>query len=105
MGGMRAAAALSGVAVEIVAAFEISQICERVYRHNYAEARWRRQTIERLPAEELDSLAADVWLMSPPCQPFTRSGNRLDHEPPRSPPPRRSGPPPRACRPCRRRTP
>uniref|UniRef100_A0A915JW35 tRNA (cytosine(38)-C(5))-methyltransferase n=1 Tax=Romanomermis culicivorax TaxID=13658 RepID=A0A915JW35_ROMCU len=33
-----------------------------------------------LSAEELDSINADLWTMSPPCQPFTRQGNQKDIE-------------------------
>eukprot|EP00439_Symbiodinium_sp_Y106_P040329 s931_g4.t4 len=41
----------------------------------------RDMTVEEcLRHQDLDALAADVWLMSPPCQPFTRSGKRKDHE-------------------------
>ena len=28
---------------------------------------------------ELEALRANVWLLSPPCQPFTRNGNRYEH--------------------------
>eukprot|EP00929_Paragymnodinium_shiwhaense_P055846 TRINITY_DN27957_c0_g1_i2.p1 TRINITY_DN27957_c0_g1~~TRINITY_DN27957_c0_g1_i2.p1 ORF type:complete len:458 (-),score=101.58 TRINITY_DN27957_c0_g1_i2:49-1422(-) len=80
MGGMRAAGLESGLEMEVVAAYEISDICARAYLHNYPDANWRLTTIEYLQAEELDAVRGDVWLMSPPCQPFTRSGKRLDHE-------------------------
>jgi len=80
MGGMHAAGIESGVPMEVVAAYDVSEICSEAYRHNYGNQRWRLKTIERLSIEELDSLRADVWLMSPPCQPFTRSGKRQDHE-------------------------
>jgi len=30
-----------------------------------------------LTAAELDQYAADLWLMAPPCQPFTRQGKQL----------------------------
>jgi len=80
MGGMRAASLSSGLAVEVVAAYEISEICAKAYAHNYGKDHWRLKTIESLSVEELDMLAGDVWLMSPPCQPFTRSGKKLDNE-------------------------
>jgi site-specific DNA-cytosine methylase len=31
-----------------------------------------------VPAAQLDKLAASVWLLSPPCQPFTRQGLQKD---------------------------
>jgi tRNA (cytosine38-C5)-methyltransferase len=80
MGGMRAAGHASGVDVEVVAAYEISEVCAKAYVHNFGKEHWRLKTIESLSVEELDSLACDAWLMSPPCQPFTRSGKRLDNE-------------------------
>jgi tRNA (cytosine38-C5)-methyltransferase len=38
----------------------------------------RGLNIEKLPTRELDSYRADMWVMSPPCQPFTRLGKRKD---------------------------
>eukprot|EP01047_Picozoa_sp_COSAG01_P012798 COSAG01_NODE_584_length_15174_cov_27.387901_22_plen_92_part_00 len=36
------------------------------------------QSIETLTAAALDRHRADVWLLSPPCQPFTSNGKRRD---------------------------
>lgn len=80
MGGMRAAGLESGIPMKVVAAYEVSEICQEAYRHNYGGEEWRLKTIEQLSTEELDAQGADVWHMSPPCQPFTRSGRRQDHE-------------------------
>lgn len=83
IGGMRVALGLSGLHARIVAAYEVSEVCERAYHHNFPpeeRREWRRATIERISCEDVDSLEADVWLMSPPCQPFTRSGRKLDVE-------------------------
>ena len=33
--------------------------------------------LEGITARALDSFKADIWLMSPPCQPFTRRGLQL----------------------------
>ena len=33
--------------------------------------------LEGITAAALDSFEADIWLMSPPCQPFTRRGLQL----------------------------
>mmetsp|Transcript_128490 Transcript_128490/g.247634 ORF Transcript_128490/g.247634 Transcript_128490/m.247634 type:complete len:482 (+) Transcript_128490:78-1523(+) len=78
MGGMRAAAAESGIPLRIVASYEISNVCAKAYWHNYGREGWQSKTIDSLPAADLDALRADTWLMSPPCQPFTRCGRRLD---------------------------
>eukprot|EP00930_Biecheleria_cincta_P055823 TRINITY_DN42080_c0_g1_i1.p1 TRINITY_DN42080_c0_g1~~TRINITY_DN42080_c0_g1_i1.p1 ORF type:complete len:441 (-),score=86.93 TRINITY_DN42080_c0_g1_i1:22-1344(-) len=84
IGGMRAATLESGLQLKVIAAYEVSDLCKQAYHHNYGKEDWRVKTIERIPDEELDALRADVWLMSPPCQPFTRSGLRRDHEDDRS---------------------
>ncbi|KAF8947425.1 tRNA (cytosine-5-)-methyltransferase, partial [Entomortierella lignicola] len=34
------------------------------------------RNIEAVPMEFYDKQQADVWLMSPPCQPYTRTGNQ-----------------------------
>ena len=34
--------------------------------------------VEHLPQVYYEKLDADIWLMSPPCQPFTRGGKMLD---------------------------
>mmetsp|Transcript_83683 Transcript_83683/g.194619 ORF Transcript_83683/g.194619 Transcript_83683/m.194619 type:complete len:429 (-) Transcript_83683:51-1337(-) len=80
MGGMRCASALSGACVRIAAAYDISEVCRRAYCHNFGSADFHLKTIECLALEELDACGADLWLLSPPCQPFTRSGRRQDHE-------------------------
>ena len=40
--------------------------------------------VEHLPVEYFEKLDAEAWLLSPPCQPFTRGGKRMDDEDPRS---------------------
>lgn len=44
------------------------------------------RSIAALQAQELDRLAANCWVMSPPCQPFTRGGSLKDDADPRSQP-------------------
>jgi tRNA (cytosine38-C5)-methyltransferase len=65
-------------------AVECSEPCRQTYHHNFADAPIDKM-IERLSREWLDELAADVWTMSPPCQPFTTSldARRLDEDDPR----------------------
>ena len=36
--------------------------------------------IEKLSVKQLDSYAADMWLLAPPCQPYTRRGLQKDAE-------------------------
>lgn len=36
-----------------------------------------QRNIQRLTARQLDAYQADAWIMSPPCQPYTRQGKHL----------------------------
>eukprot|EP00752_Nemacystus_decipiens_P006358 g5732.t1 len=70
------------------ASFEINSVANSVYEHNFPRCEVTRRSIEHLSAEDLDAAsggaAADIWLLSPPCQPFCRVGNRMDELDPRS---------------------
>ena len=56
---------------EVVAAFDINPNANDVYEHNFGKRPLQRNLFG-LPAAQFDKLGASVWLMSPPCQPFTR---------------------------------
>lgn len=43
-----------------------------------------KANVEHHPKEYYEKMAADVWLMSPPCQPFTRGGRQQDAKDARS---------------------
>lgn len=85
IGGMHYAAenwsraSSSSRSVEIVAAFEVSDVCNLVYSSNFGENPIQR-SIEHLDASYLDSFNADTWLMSPPCQPYTSMGKQKDDQ-------------------------
>ncbi|MEM1178097.1 MAG: DNA cytosine methyltransferase [Acidobacteriota bacterium] len=81
--GIGGLAAALGSAAEIVAAVDINGGALEVYGHNFGH---RRITalLESLRADELGDLGADLWWASPPCQPFTRRGQRLDLADPRA---------------------
>lgn len=70
-------------AVRVAASFEISEVCNRVYKHNFGDAPLTK-SIEHLDASLLDSFNADTWLMSPPCQPYTSMGKQRDAQDPRA---------------------
>jgi tRNA (cytosine38-C5)-methyltransferase len=63
-----------------VGAHDVSTAANQVYALNYPPHRASQKPIESLSAGRLDALGADVWLMSPPCQPYTRqrSAQRAD---------------------------
>ncbi len=77
------AVAASSIRWEIAAAFDIDQRAAEVYRLNFQHVHHVR-TIESIRASELAELEADLWWLSPPCQPFTRRGAQRDHADTRS---------------------
>ncbi|KHJ45151.1 C-5 cytosine-specific DNA methylase [Trichuris suis] len=62
----------SGIVFKIVASYEIDESCCNVYDLNFGAGIVSRRNIEAIGHEELDKVCASLWIMSPPCQPFTR---------------------------------
>ncbi|KAF7817233.1 tRNA (cytosine(38)-C(5))-methyltransferase 2 isoform X1 [Senna tora] len=77
IGGMRYSLMKSGVNAEVVEAFEINDKANDVYQHNFGHRPYQGN-IQSLTAVDLDSYGADAWLLSPPCQPYTRQGLQKD---------------------------
>lgn len=67
----------------MVAAYDNNCIANKVYQRNFKMLP-QVANIEHLNANHFEQLDADFWLMSPPCQPFTRGGKRLDDQDKRS---------------------
>lgn len=63
----------SGVRAEVVEAFDINDVANDVYEHNFGH-RPCQGNIQTLTASDLDKYKAHAWLLSPPCQPYTRQG-------------------------------
>lgn len=78
VGGWHLALAASRVSATVVGAFELNPNANAVYAHNFAPLKPRGVNIEKLSVKDLDSYRAGMWVMSPPCQPFTRLGKRKD---------------------------
>ncbi|CAJ0965088.1 unnamed protein product [Ranitomeya imitator] len=72
IGGMHCGLTEGGVSAEVVAAVDVNTTANQVYKHNFPNTPLWPKSIEGISLEELDSLAFDMILMSPPCQPFTR---------------------------------
>ncbi len=68
--------------VDIVAAVDISETALAVYRQNFSHQTFAR-TIESISAQQFCQWDADLWWLSPPCQPFTRRGKQRDLADPR----------------------
>ena len=58
---------------EVVAAMDINDRAREFYQANFSHC-YQVREISSVPFRELAEVNADVWWMSPPCQPFTRRG-------------------------------
>ena len=68
---------------EIVFSVDVNNAANEVYRHNFPGTNQQARNIVSLSAKEINKLKPDIIMMSPPCQPFTRTGLKLDVEDPR----------------------
>ncbi|MEM7245873.1 MAG: DNA cytosine methyltransferase [Acidobacteriota bacterium] len=66
----------------VAAAYDIDGDVEATHRLNHPHPLVRRG-VESLDAAEIDRHDAVAWLLSPPCQPFTRRGKQRDLDDPR----------------------
>eukprot|EP01063_Lacrimia_lanifica_P033670 TRINITY_DN6054_c0_g1_i1.p1 TRINITY_DN6054_c0_g1~~TRINITY_DN6054_c0_g1_i1.p1 ORF type:complete len:419 (+),score=131.11 TRINITY_DN6054_c0_g1_i1:48-1304(+) len=76
MGGMHQALVRAGVPAVVVAAYDVNEHANAVYAANFTTPVFALDLL-RVGAEELAYHNADIWTMSPPCQPYTRQGGRL----------------------------
>lgn len=74
----------SGVPGEVVAAVDINTTANQVYRHNYPEMNVMSNNIQKITPKQISKMDVNTILMSPPCQPFTRVGNKKDVDDARS---------------------
>ncbi|KAK7328128.1 hypothetical protein VNO77_22224 [Canavalia gladiata] len=77
IGGMRYSLMKAQVDAQVVEAFEINDTANDVYQHNFGHRPFQGN-IQCLTAADLDKYGADAWLLSPPCQPYTRQGLQKD---------------------------
>ncbi|KAJ4749543.1 tRNA (Cytosine(38)-C(5))-methyltransferase [Rhynchospora pubera] len=73
IGGMRYSLMEAGINGEVVEAFDINDRANDVYENNFGH-RPCQGNIQTLTANDLDKYRAHAWLLSPPCQPYTRQG-------------------------------
>jgi site-specific DNA-cytosine methylase len=81
--GIGGCAAVLGDTAHVVAAIDIHADALAVYRGNFPH-RTICRTLESFPAKELAAFHADLWWLSPPCQPYTRKGKQRDVDDPRA---------------------
>ena len=77
VGGLHYALRRAGVPHRVRCAFDVDDSALRVYRHNHCDTPTSGADIVSLSVTQLEAFAADTWLLSPPCQPFTRQGHML----------------------------
>ncbi len=81
--GIGGCAAALGHAARPVAAVDVNRVALGVYRHNFPHP-VVAALVESVPVDQLRHWEADLWWMSPPCQPFTRRGLKRDLDDPRA---------------------
>ncbi|URE27712.1 C-5 cytosine-specific DNA methylase [Musa troglodytarum] len=77
IGGMRYSLLRAGIRGRVVEAFDINNIANDVYEHNFGHRPFQGN-IQILTPLDLDKYEAHAWLLSPPCQPYTRQGLQKD---------------------------
>lgn len=71
------AAAVAG-RVDVVAAYDQSADARATYALNFPGTRLVARNLDRVKADELARHEADLWWLSPPCEPYTTRGARRD---------------------------
>lgn len=84
IGGMHYALQYADIDANVVSAYEINTTANAVYKHNFPNTKVSQNNIEAVAIADLEKLNADLWTMSPPCQPFTRQGKQEHSNDPRS---------------------
>ncbi|KAJ2964364.1 hypothetical protein NQZ79_g703 [Umbelopsis isabellina] len=85
IGGLHHALNVAGIDAVVLKAFDMNEVANKVYSQTFGSAP-SNKAIDRLTVKEIDKYKADCWLLSPPCQPYTRGGNMKDSEDQRAKP-------------------
>ncbi|KAI9592523.1 S-adenosyl-L-methionine-dependent methyltransferase [Syncephalis fuscata] len=80
IGGMHASLNEANIDAEVVLALDVNDVTRTIYGYNYPNVKMSAKLVESISVKEYDSLKADMYLMSPPCQPYTRTGKQLGSE-------------------------
>ncbi|PIK42911.1 putative tRNA (cytosine(38)-C(5))-methyltransferase-like [Apostichopus japonicus] len=75
---------VSEIPSTVVAAVDINEVANKVYKHNFPDINLLQRNIQSVSLKDFIKWDADVFLMSPPCQPFTRVGLKGDKSDPRT---------------------
>ncbi|KAJ2823781.1 hypothetical protein GGI24_003593 [Coemansia furcata] len=79
IGGLHYGLQQSGRAGKVAMSFDMNENANTVYEHNFGY-RPNNKAIDYLETRDIDRHKADCWLLSPPCQPYTRGGKYLDDQ-------------------------
>lgn len=78
------AATVAGSGIEIVGALDHDRAALDVYRLNFPDHCAQKRDLEKITDTELAGFEADLWWLSPPCQPYCTRGARRDLDDPRA---------------------
>ena len=78
------AAAVVEAPVRVVGAVDQNPAALSVYRLNFPKHATFQTDLEKVTAVELAAFAADLWWLSPPCQPYSVRGRQHDLDDPRA---------------------
>ncbi|EEH53714.1 DNA methyltransferase [Micromonas pusilla CCMP1545] len=79
VGGLHYALLRARPDATVAAAFDLNPHACDTYAFNFGDAaRPIARNLASYPAASIDAHAASLWLLSPPCQPFTRQGAKRD---------------------------
>src|SRR5512138_3339383 len=78
------AAAAQALNIQVVGALDQSPAALAVYRLNFPGHAARQTDLEKITAQELAAFRADLWWLSPPCQPYSIRGRQKDLADPRA---------------------
>ena len=81
--GIGGCAAALGPEADVVAAVDINRTALEAYAANFPHPTEAR-TLDSITTGDLERWQADLWWLSPPCQPFTRRGLGRDDADPRT---------------------
>jgi len=69
----------------VVQAFDVNRNANQTYTQNFPYGPpATTKTIESLSAKDISRYEAEMWMLSPPCQPYTRIGKQRDVDDPRA---------------------
>jgi site-specific DNA-cytosine methylase len=81
--GIGGCAAALGTRAAVVAAVDVNRKALAVYEHNFPHPTCAKD-VTSLRANAFSSWEAELWWLSPPCQPYTRRGRQRDVADPRA---------------------